>query len=678
MKITPSIVSNVHDIDFMNKIRTYSSKDDIRIVKVNQVNEQQQQQQQQPQQQQMIEESTVHNDVQTEAANTEQNATLIDDDTANALQTVIDIVQNMDQYVEIDKSIIDMYNRVKETTTKLVKGGKLKSNNIEIIQFDDEREKKQFFTMVLSSLGGIHNFSRSAMGSFCNFINTFSRNYGLDVQIDCRYTTMLKNLLLLTDWNNMRLRQLFSNSICFCLCFDGQSSHKYKAVGISCRFITTSIHVQEELIDVDLYDEEDSSGLSYYLYIVSVLEHIGGSVFNKCIGCTTDGASNMRGQNVGLVTLIQNKVKFDSSSINLNDVYFVSIHCFPHRHNLSIQEMCKDQFIGLLIKIGKWLANSVEDDFKKFCDVMNLKYIPKISATRWCYTADVVHYLLMNYIGIVQYLNIGTNANDLKNHLDNEYYSTCSFESEAFKIMLTGADCLFSDIKTLNTVLQSRYLTVRECYDLVNKHIKQLFKAIDDIKLFKLDNHTIELNSMLFNCLKIVNEENTFTLEIISKFISRYLKDLINKFVCIENTVCILEEVQSFEKYQERSVKFNSKSTIYKVIVLLEGFENQTNECPEGLPAIVLNEYHMFVEEYQIKVNTVPMQSRLRITDCILLFGFQKYRNLLYFICGSYCSLPSSCRIESTFSGASRTFRGQMTSNTFKGKMFAQDMLHQY
>ena len=51
-------------------------------------------------------------------------------------------------------------------------------------------------------------------------------------------------------------------------------------------------------------------------------------------------ASNMRGQYNRLRTLIKNKIK------NIKSIFFVSIYCFPHHHNLSIEELYKTNIIN--------------------------------------------------------------------------------------------------------------------------------------------------------------------------------------------------------------------------------------------------------------------------------------------------------------------------------------------
>ena len=143
---------------------------------------------------------------------------------------------------------------------------------------------------------------------------------------------MFKNLTLLTYWNNTRINEIINNSLCFCCCFYSQSSNKYKTVRLSCRFITHSINIQDELIDIDLYDN-DITGLSYFFYFINIIDNNDNNciLFHKCVCFTTDYASNMRGQYNRLRTLIKNKIK------NIKSIFFVSIYCFPHHHNLSVE-----------------------------------------------------------------------------------------------------------------------------------------------------------------------------------------------------------------------------------------------------------------------------------------------------------------------------------------------------
>ena len=58
-------------------------------------------------------------------------------------------------------------------------------------------------------------------------------------------------------------------------------------------------------------------------------------------------ASNMIVQYNRLITLIKNKIK------NIKSIFFVSIYCFSHHHNLSVKELYKTNIITIFIKISK-------------------------------------------------------------------------------------------------------------------------------------------------------------------------------------------------------------------------------------------------------------------------------------------------------------------------------------
>ena len=87
----------------------------------------------------------------------------------------------------------------------------------------------------------------------------------------------------------MRLSTLFKNSLCYCLCYDEQSLKKYKSVGVTCRFITAQLNIQEELVTIDLYDE-GIDGSEYLLYLSNIIETNRETVLFKVVGFTTDGA----------------------------------------------------------------------------------------------------------------------------------------------------------------------------------------------------------------------------------------------------------------------------------------------------------------------------------------------------------------------------------------------------
>ena len=71
---------------------------------------------------------------------------------------------------------------------------------------------------------------------------------------------MVKNIMLLFEWNKDRLKLLLVDCWCFCVCMDGESEKKRKDVGVSMRVVTQGGETIEERVVIDKLDEESSTG----------------------------------------------------------------------------------------------------------------------------------------------------------------------------------------------------------------------------------------------------------------------------------------------------------------------------------------------------------------------------------------------------------------------------------
>ena len=80
--------------------------------------------------------------------------------------------------------------------------------------------------------------------------------------------------------------------------------------------------------------------------------------FSKMVSITTDGASNMIGQNTGMANEI---VKLANEKHHLNKTIGVDIHCMwciAHRLNLVAQDFKEVENINYVIKFAKWITAS--------------------------------------------------------------------------------------------------------------------------------------------------------------------------------------------------------------------------------------------------------------------------------------------------------------------------------
>ena len=660
-----------NDAQFVNMIRLYSSEPDSNAItmtgsNVNEIDAM------------STDDENEQNDINQVPNEGVQNVLLQPmkaEHMSNTLDTIVNVVDGMGRVIGQNEDVMKMYNDVKGAVSLLVGHKKWRNNDTnQLIHFENEKEKKQLLTLMFSTVACINDFSKKATNDVCNLMNSVLAYCNVPFQFNVRYTTMIKNLMLLTEWNNMRLSALFKSSVCYCLCFDEQSSKKYKSVGVTCRFITAQLNMQEELVTIDLYDE-GSTGAEYLLYLSNIIEKNGEDELFKVVGLTTDGAANMRAPFNGLVTLMENRIM---ERFPMRPHLFIAYYCLAHRHNLAIRTLCERNEVQLLLTIGKWLSSVVNESWNKYCIANELGTIPTLSQTRWCYASDIVEYLLVNYDHICIFLAQEDFAEQLKNYIGDDHYTNTTFYLAEFKHILIACNCILTKAKSLNIFLQSKYLLVRDGYNMVIEHIKELFGALHDIEVFK-ERHEYQMSSLLLNYFSNVPENPIVDItETITELVTVYLNDLMRMFMSIEESIDddeLVQSINTYELFELVSESANSTSTLYHIIKLIEGFENQTFDSPEGLPEAVMNEYMEFVQEYQTR--TVPERSRLIITDCILLFGVEKYKNLFFFIIASYAILPTSCSIESTFSRASRTFRRKMANYTFKGKMMAKSMMNQ-
>ena len=92
-----------------------------------------------------------------------------------------------------------------------------------------------------------------------------------------------------------------------------------------------------------------------------------GDIMYKCCGFTSDGAGNMRGCEEGLATYLENDILESTNKQNtvrvnkvpIDCIFYVLYHCQPHRHNLTIEELCSTESITVLIKVIDLLNGSM-------------------------------------------------------------------------------------------------------------------------------------------------------------------------------------------------------------------------------------------------------------------------------------------------------------------------------
>ena len=162
--------------------------------------------------------------------------------------------------------------------------------------------------------------------------------------------------------------------------------------------------------------------------------------FSKLISITTDGASNMIGQERGMANEM---VKLVNEKLNAPKRIGVDVHCLwciDHRLNLVAQDFKEVPNINYVIKFLKWITASdrlvcyTSFSRMRFPNIKKKK-IPPPSETRWLFYRDTLNAVLDQTEMVDAFLNEANNMEKWRTHVSSSKYPLGKIKDVPFSFM---------------------------------------------------------------------------------------------------------------------------------------------------------------------------------------------------------------------------------------------------
>ena len=257
--------------------------------------------------------------------------------------------------------------------------------------------------------------------------------------------------------------EMFRDCLYFALAIDTAQFGRTHFMSCVCRFGFED-HISQQVLFFDKVSE--TTGRKMARFVVDKLEK--NCDLTKMVSITTDGASNMIGQNAGMANEI---VKLVNERTNGNKRIGVDVHCLwcmAHRLNLVAQDFKEVENINFVIKFAKWITASDRlvsySAFLKTNPPPEKKKIPPPSETRWLYYRDTLMAILDQTETIDAFMDIPNNREKWEQHITSSKHPLGPLKDVqfSFKHPLVNAHFRFAlfvldVLGEINTIFQTKY-----------------------------------------------------------------------------------------------------------------------------------------------------------------------------------------------------------------------------
>ncbi|KAH8933356.1 hypothetical protein BDL97_18G026700, partial [Sphagnum fallax] len=227
-------------------------------------------------------------------------------------------------------------------------------------------------------------------GSLFDMVIEFT-SLGLTFRFTSRLAQLTKELTGMACYSGCNRRKVSSFLRAFSLALDGATHQSTSYLDIRVRFWADDNIHNFHLLALPM--NERHTGQSMFDMIVKVLDVIFPGWRDSLIGVATDGAKNMTGRHVSLLTFLD----------NATGPNFIRVWCGAHQLDLIMADvydnLLKEDFYSNLVSLIGYLRrqHNLIADMKTMC--------PKVVLTRWLSMIKVMSWFKKHRIAVLAYLD---------------------------------------------------------------------------------------------------------------------------------------------------------------------------------------------------------------------------------------------------------------------------------
>lgn len=216
--------------------------------------------------------------------------------------------------------------------------------------------------------------------------------------IHSNYNSCVRDSLGMGEEKDLFLVDCFERCNCFSLALDTGLFGQEHIMTCTVRFVFETKILQFPLFMSLCYA---SSGEEMADFLMAKLME-KNATFSKLMSLTTDGASNMTGNERGLFVAFCRLLKCRGIlNAELADSV-CSVWCFAHRLNLVTRDMKEDPVMSDVFCLADWITSRrVAVSYRKFLKTrfpdMRFRKIPTPSETRWLFYRDAINAILSQF-----------------------------------------------------------------------------------------------------------------------------------------------------------------------------------------------------------------------------------------------------------------------------------------